>query len=140
MDPVLLCNELGAEGLGAQTGSSSVQNSDRSSMSVKEAVQIARNNNFMGLMCSWRLLVSQSSTCTGLAYFPKELTHNKKKKLAPALIEAIKTAGLVLISDQSGSNEDTIPTGFPLLHGGPDGVDGTLRRNAILHFNDSVDM
>ncbi len=72
-------------------------------MSVKEAVQIARNNNFMGLMCSWRLLVSQSSP-------------------------------------QSGSSEDTLPTGFPLLHGEPDGVDGTLRQNAILHFNDSVDM
>jgi len=59
LDPVLLCNELGTEGLKAQTSSSSVQNSGRSIMSVKEAVQIARNNNFMGLMCSWRLLVSQ---------------------------------------------------------------------------------
>ena len=83
MDPVLLCKELGAEGLVAQTGASSVQSSGRSSMSVKEAVQIARSNNFMGLVCSWRLLVSQSSTCTDLVHFQRNvLTAPKKKKEA----------------------------------------------------------
>ena len=65
LDPVLLCNKLGTEALDAQTDASSVQNSGRSIMSVKEAVQIARNNNFMGLMCSWRLLVSQPSIFQG---------------------------------------------------------------------------
>jgi hypothetical protein len=73
LDPVLLCNELGTDGLEAQTGASSVQNSGRSIMSVKEAVQIARNNNFMGLMCSWRLLVSQSPIFTDLAHFQRNL-------------------------------------------------------------------
>jgi CDK inhibitor PHO81 len=120
-DPVLLCNELGAEGPGAQTGALSVQNSGRSTMSVKEAVQIARSNNFMGLICSWRLL-----------------------KFAPSLIEAVKTAGLVLIADLSGSNDD-VPmedTGFPRSHGvqGLEGVDGMVKGNAVLRFNDSVDM
>lgn len=120
-DPVLLCNELGAEGPGAQSGALSVQNSGRATMSVKEAVQIARSNNFMGLMCSWRLL-----------------------KFAPALIEAVKTAGLVLIADLTGSSDD-MPieeSGFPRSHGvkGLEGVDGMVRGNAVLRFNDSVDM
>lgn len=75
----------------------------------------------MGLMCSWRLL-----------------------KFAPALIEAVKTAGLVLIADLSGSNDD-LPmegAGFPRNHGvqGLEGVDGMVRGNAVLRFNDSVDM
>ena len=80
MDPVLLCKELGAEGLVAQTGASSVQSSGRSSMSVKEAVQIARSNNFMGLVCSWRLLVSQSSTCTDLVHFQRNVLTAPKKR------------------------------------------------------------
>ena len=87
-----------------------------------------------------QLEITCKSICTDLAHFQRNLLTVRKKKFAPALIEAIKTAGLVLISDQSGSSEDTLPTGFSLLHGGPDGVDGTLRQNAVLHFNDSVDM
>ena len=84
-------------------------------------MQIARNNNFMGLVASWRLL-----------------------NFAPALIEAVKTAGLVLIADLSGSADD-MPideAGYPRGHGvrGFEGVDGTVRGNAVLRFNDSVDM
>lgn len=98
-----------------------MQNSGRATMSVKEAVQIAKSNNLMGLMCSWRLL-----------------------RFAPALMEAVKTAGLVLIADLTGSNDD-IPiedSGFPRNHGimGLEGVDGMVRGNAVLRFNDSVDM
>jgi len=98
-----------------------VQNSGRTTLSVKEAVQIARSNNFMGLVASWRLL-----------------------NFAPALIEAVKTAGLVLIADLSGSSDD-MPideAGYPRGHAvrGLEGVDGTVRGNAVLRFNDSVDM
>jgi CDK inhibitor PHO81 len=78
----------------------------------------------MGLIVSWQLL-----------------------ELAPKLIEAIKTAGLVLISDMSNKGEgddddENVPMGFggPNLHVTPEGIDGTLRRNAVLRFNDSVDM
>lgn len=105
-DPVLLCDEIGAE-----TATSSVLSSGRTMLSVKEAVQLAQNNNFMGLICSSRLL-----------------------DLAPAVIESIKTAGLVLISDVSGLNTPFGPRGVP------DGVDGTVKGNGVLHFNDSVDM
>jgi hypothetical protein len=53
IDPVLLCNELGADSNGSHT----VESSGRTQISVKDAVQIARDNNFMGLICSSRLLV-----------------------------------------------------------------------------------
>lgn len=54
--PVFLCNDLGREaGLAPPQ---EVQTSGRRSMSVKEAVRIAQSNNFMGLICYARLLVS----------------------------------------------------------------------------------
>jgi CDK inhibitor PHO81 len=55
-DPVLLCNELGADG-SLTPSTHKVESSGRTTISVKEAVQIARDNNFMGLICSSRLLV-----------------------------------------------------------------------------------
>lgn len=56
---MLLCNELGADGTLSPYGQShTVESSGRTTISVKEAVQIARDNNFMGLICSSRLLVS----------------------------------------------------------------------------------
>jgi len=58
-DPVLLCNELGADSSRTTPGNTYiVQSSGRTTISVKEAVQIAKDNNFMGLICSSRLLVS----------------------------------------------------------------------------------
>ncbi len=58
-DPVLLCNDLGSgRAIPVSTQSGVVQSSGRRSMSVKVAVRIAQSNNFMGLICSSRLLVS----------------------------------------------------------------------------------
>lgn len=61
-DPVLLCNDLGAKREAATPGAidpgAVVPSSGHHSMSVKEAVRIAQSNNFMGLVCSSRLLVS----------------------------------------------------------------------------------
>jgi CDK inhibitor PHO81 len=63
IDPVLLCNELGADTTQSPSGSTHVvRSSGRTTISVKEAVQIARDNNFMGLICSSRLLVSRGSS------------------------------------------------------------------------------
>ena len=59
-DPVLLCNDLGARGDLLTPSTATVDISGRSSMSVKEAVRVAQSNNFMGLICSSRLLVSTS--------------------------------------------------------------------------------
>lgn len=83
-------------------------------------MQIARDNNFMGLICSSRLL-----------------------DLAPALIESIKTAGLVLVSDITDSVADNglgLQVAQPRRHRTPDGVDGFLRGNGVLCFNETVDM
>lgn len=55
--PVFLCNDLGREGETA--GAKAVQSSGRRTTSIKEAVRIAQNNNFMGLICNSRLLVCQ---------------------------------------------------------------------------------
>lgn len=65
LDPVLLCNDLGAKREAANSdslsSSATCASSEHHSMSVKEAVRIAQSNNFMGLVCSSRLLVSQRS-------------------------------------------------------------------------------
>lgn len=90
----------------------------------------------MGLICSSRLL-----------------------DLAPALIESIKTAGLVLIMDISDADvegQGELGTGPALRPVGPGaafgiarprtelvgykGVDGVLRASGVLRFNESVDM
>ncbi|KAJ4365312.1 phosphate system positive regulatory protein pho81 [Neocucurbitaria cava] len=121
--PVLLCNELGADTSQSPSGNTHiVQSSGRTTISVKEAVQIARNNNFMGLICSSRLL-----------------------DLAPALIESIKTAGLVLVTDISdssaeGESQANLHVANPRRQTTPDGVDGYLRGNGVLCFNETVDM
>ncbi len=87
-------------------------------MSVKEAVRIAQNNNFMGLICRSRLL-----------------------DMAPALIESIKVAGLVLVSDASDDAEgDPSDTAFPPSHGVPDGIDGVLKHDGLLRFNETIDL
>lgn len=67
--PVFLCNSLGQDPEdAAATGmmedgatSSSVRISGRRTFSIKEAVRIAQSNNFMGLVCCSRLLVSPSA-------------------------------------------------------------------------------
>jgi CDK inhibitor PHO81 len=53
--PVFLCNDLGREG--AAASNTLIQSSGRRTTSIKEAVRIAQNNNFMGLICCSRLLV-----------------------------------------------------------------------------------
>ncbi|KAF2266700.1 hypothetical protein CC78DRAFT_458686 [Lojkania enalia] len=116
--PVLLCNELGADtSFTSPDQSQMIQSSGRTTISVKEAVQIARDNNFMGLICSSRLL-----------------------DLAPALIESIKTAGLVLITDISDSEQRGIGVARPSGEVVPNGVDGYLKGNGVLRFNESIDM
>jgi CDK inhibitor PHO81 len=54
--PVFLCNDLGREG--AENVQTAVLSDGRRTTSIKEAVRIAQSNNFMGLMCCSRLLVS----------------------------------------------------------------------------------
>ncbi|KAI1388852.1 SPX domain-containing protein [Hypoxylon trugodes] len=54
--PVFLCNDLGREEPNIASGV--IRSSGRRTFSVKETVRIAQSNNFMGLVCCSRLLVS----------------------------------------------------------------------------------
>ena len=57
-DPVLFCNDLGAIETPPQTPDTADTEIGHHSTSVKEALRIAQSNNFMGLLCNSRLLVS----------------------------------------------------------------------------------
>ena len=60
--------------------------------------------------------------------------------MVPALIEAIKVQGLVLVSDKSAEAEvdrGILADPFPRL---PGGIDGVLKSNGVLRFNESIDM
>lgn len=54
--PVFLCNDLGRED--SMPAPNVIQTSGRRTLSIKEVVRIAQSNNFMGLICCSRLLVS----------------------------------------------------------------------------------
>lgn len=106
----------------------------RASFSVKEAVRIAQSNNLMGLVCTSRLLVS--------LYLEPEFMHlltSSTQKMVPALIESIKVAGLVLVSDIS-ADSDYAGTRGQEQYRAPEGVDGILRGNGMLRFNETIDM
>jgi len=57
----------------------------------------------------------------------------------PALANAIKVAGLVLITDVTHA---AVRPQAPVssYHGIPDAVDGILEDNAVLRFNETIDM
>ena len=101
-------------------------------MSVKEAVRIVQSNNFMGLVCSSRLLVSQHSAPSSL--FQRTDHH---QNMVPSLIESIKVAGLVLVTDTS---EEHMSSSAERAYRMPEGVDGMLRGNGVLRFNEMIDM
>ncbi|KAL8812627.1 MAG: hypothetical protein Q9200_000886 [Gallowayella weberi] len=105
--PILLANDLGA---GPPHSVSHLHSDDHNSFSVKEAVRIAQSNNFMGLICRFRLV-----------------------DLVPALVESIKVAGLVLVVDMSEHDPRQVGTV-------PEGVDGMVKGNGVLRFNEVVDI
>jgi CDK inhibitor PHO81 len=71
---------------------------------------------------------------------------NDYQTLAPALIESIKTAGLVLVTDitdspvESTAESASLHVANPRRQNTPDGVDGYLKGNGVLCFNETVDM
>lgn len=61
--PVFLCNDLGHDddlAASAATAPGGIWNTGRRTASVKEVVRTAQSNNFMGLVCTGRLLVGLS--------------------------------------------------------------------------------
>jgi CDK inhibitor PHO81 len=60
--------------------------------------------------------------------------------MIPALIESIKAQGLVLVTDKSAEpaiDRNILDDPFPRL---PEGIDGVLKGNGVLRFNESIDM
>jgi CDK inhibitor PHO81 len=60
--------------------------------------------------------------------------------MVPALIEAIKAQGLVLVTDKSGEGQvekSIYSDPFPRL---AEGIDGIMKANGVLRFNESIDM
>lgn len=64
--------------------------------------------------------------------------------MVPALIDAIKSQGLALVIDKSAERQGEagdvggpLPDLFPRL---PKGVDGLLKGNGVLRFNESIDV
>lgn len=57
--------------------------------------------------------------------------------MVSSLIESIKVAGLVLVTDTSeGSESKQSKPSYSM----PEGVDGVLRGNGVLRFNEMIDM
>ncbi|PYI10381.1 ankyrin repeat protein nuc-2 [Aspergillus sclerotiicarbonarius CBS 121057] len=127
--PVLLCNDLGQIRDLARDVKSlpDVDSSGRASMSIKESARIAQSNNLMGLICRSSLL-----------------------NVVTALVETIKELGLVLVADTSDDAEqpdqiDPMQVASPMgvaewAYMMPDGVNGVMKANGILKFNDMIDM
>lgn len=60
--------------------------------------------------------------------------------MVPALVDAIKSQGLALVVDKSGekaADPHPLADPFPRL---PKGVDGLLKTNGVLRFNESIDV
>lgn len=60
--------------------------------------------------------------------------------MIPALVESIKTQGLVLVTDKSAQSDyarGSLSDPFPRL---PDGIDGVLKAEGVLRFNETIDM
>lgn len=131
-------------------------------MSIKESARIAQSNNFMGLICRSSLLVRVSTPMCLLPTLFPFLAHyalwsstNTEllwllQNVVPALVETIKELGLVLVADTSDEVE---PSGYKEALGAanamgvaewayrmPDGVNGAMKANGILRFNDMIDM
>lgn len=111
--PVLLCNDLGSARHvreQAMRGMGEI----KAPLSIKESARLAQNNNFMGLTCRARIL-----------------------EMVPALTETIKEAGLVLVADTSDEPADEGDAGLgPIL----EGVNGVMKSNGVLRFNETIDM
>ncbi len=60
--------------------------------------------------------------------------------MVPALVDAIKSHGLALVVDKSADRQpdfDPMVDPFPRL---PKGVDGVLKSNGVLRFNETIDV
>lgn len=60
--------------------------------------------------------------------------------MVPSLISAIKSEGLVLVTDQSLDAHPTLEICSGSPRHLPEGIDGLLKSNGVLKFVESIDM
>jgi CDK inhibitor PHO81 len=60
--------------------------------------------------------------------------------MVPALVEAIKAQGLVLVVDRSAEVESEVGGRVGPMQKLPEGIDGVLKGDGVLRFNESIDM
>lgn len=61
--------------------------------------------------------------------------------MVPALVESIKELGLVLVADTSDEKGDRLrPERTQDAYRMPEGVNGIMRGNGVLRFNETIDM
>ena len=73
-----------------------------------------------------------------------------RQNVVPALVETIKGQGLVLVADTSDETGDdhanalaaanSVGIAAEWAYHMPDGVNGVMKANGILRFNDTIDM
>lgn len=100
----------------------------------------------MGMICRSSLLVSFMSLILPALF----INHLHIQNVVPALVETIKELGLVLVadtSDEPGQQPDrgnALPTSTmgvaDWAYRMPDGVNGVMKANGVLRFNDMIDM
>lgn len=67
-------------------------------------------------------------------------TNSESQDMVPALVDAIKSQGLALVIDKSTeAPTETQPFAdpFPRM---PQGIDGVVKGNGVLRFNESIDV
>ena len=126
IDPVLLCNSTDNDPSStihafARYGepTSDMQISPRSigsGSSLKEAVRLAQENNFMGLICRSHVL-----------------------EMVPALTKTVQELGLVIVANISTSTSGAFsgPDMSPVI---PENVNGAILKNGVLRFNETIDI
>jgi hypothetical protein len=63
-----------------------------------------------------------------------------RQDMIPALVDSIKSHGLALVVDKSSDHtieQNSLADPFPPM---PKGVDGLLKNNGVLRFNESIDV
>lgn len=148
LDPILLCNDLGQVRDLARGADSlaRIHSSGRASMSIKESARIGQGNNFMGLICRSRLLVCTLESSGAFVLLMQMVLQN----VVPALVDTIKGLGLVLVADTTDETRQpaqddsaaacAMGAAAEWAYRMPNGVNGVMRANGILRFNDTIDM
>ncbi len=60
--------------------------------------------------------------------------------MVPALVDSIKSHGLALVTDKSAEASTAAQQLIDPFSRLPKGIDGILRSNGVLRFNESIDM